>query len=73
MPSFTVGVGADAEIGETRQMSFAQPFMQGLAQQRKRGQQNQNVFGFQSFRDPKCHERFTRAASHDGGNAVVCL
>ena len=33
-------VGADAEIGEPRQTGFAQPFMQGLAQQRERGEQN---------------------------------
>ncbi|HZL77451.1 MAG TPA: hypothetical protein VFC17_01215, partial [Candidatus Limnocylindrales bacterium] len=35
-------VGADAEIGEIRQMSFAQPFVQGLAQQRERGEQDEN-------------------------------
>ena len=115
-------VGADAEIGESRQTGFAQPFVQGLAQQRERGEQdedfggggrarhsvravvlNQNVIvgrrrrardcpPYQTLRlastargdarptgigkmfgNPQCHERFARAAGHDGGNAVVRL
>jgi len=35
-------VGADAEIGERWQTGFAQPFVQGLAQQRERGEQDEN-------------------------------
>ena len=99
-------VGADAEIGETRQTGFAQPFVQRLAQQRERREQDENfggdgrarhsvraVVGSQNvlvgrwrrardcppiflrymFGHPERDERFARAASHDGGNAVVSL
>ena len=38
-------VGADAEVGKAGQAGFAQPYVQGLAQQGQRGQQNQNALG----------------------------
>ena len=38
-------VGTDTEVGEARHTSFTQPFMQSLAQQRERGQQDENFRG----------------------------
>ena len=67
------GIGTDAEIGEAGQGGFAQPFVEDLAQEGERGNQNENPGGLSPLGNPKGQKCFATAAGHNGRDAIVRL